>query len=174
MSLPCISGIFKFYVTSFDHNSSTRVNMHQTFSACMSELMFYECFISVQCHGPTHTVFIVKLLCLCVIWFSSGCTLCLGRSFSVSTTQKRRIAWRTCCRIRLLGLRCPSARVSEIFLHLPPFISCLWIHPLSFHKQRVTCLQPNWTPPLSFLTVLNTGRAQISAICSYLPFCVNM
>lgn len=75
------------------------------------------------------TCFNVKMT-MCM-WCGSpqGALFVWVKLLSTSTTQKSWIAWGTCCPKRLQVLRCPSIRVSDIFLHL----SALGFG--SFHKQ---------------------------------------
>lgn len=134
--------------------------------------MIYYSLISLPLPWTPAQCFYVKMtMCVCS-GSPQGVLFVWVNLFSVSTTQKSRITWRTCCQKRQQDPHCLSVRVSDIFLHLTPCQLLVLIPFCCFFINRVTCLQLNWSSPLSCHRLIYT-QEECNSVPSVLLFYAN-
>lgn len=132
--------------------------------------MIYYSLIS----SPVQAQYFYVKMTMCV-WcgFSSGCTLCLGKSFFLFQPPRRgksheEHAARKDFRTRTVPQH-GWVTFSFTFPPNPPISSSALIQSALF-INRVTCLQPNWSPPLSCRRLFYT-QEECNSVPSVLLFC---
>lgn len=104
---------------------------------------------------------------MCVLWFSSGCTLCLGKSFFRFNHPEEANHMKNMLPEKTAG---PALSLSTGEWHLPPPYPLVLVPFCCLFINRVTCLQPNWSSPLSCHRLFYT-QEECNSVPSVLLFC---